>query len=151
MLKIHVISVGKPSKNFIDIINFYKDKCSKYNKIFLHHTKDVKIKDKQKKIEKEEQLILNIYKSGFLCIMDEKGKNLNTPTFTKFIDKHVNITSDIYFVIGGAFGLSENLKNKANMKIRLSDMVMQHDIALVVLLEQIYRSFTILKGIPYHK
>ena len=150
-MKIHVISVGKPSKNFVNIINFYKDKCSKYHKILLHHTKDVKIKDKQKKIQKEEESILNIVKNGLLCALDEKGVNFDTPAFSKFINKKINAARDIYFIIGGAYGLSEHIKNNADIKIRLSDMVMQHDIALTVLLEQIYRSLTILKGIPYHK
>ncbi len=151
-MNIFVISTGKPDKKFSVIIDNYIKKCSNFYKIQHKPTREVKIKNSSSKKREEEKLILkNINTSGFICTLDERGKAFNTHKFSNFINTRVISNQDLYFIIGGAYGLSEGIKQKAHQSIRLSDMVMQHDIALTVLLEQIYRSFTTLKGLPYHK
>jgi 23S rRNA (pseudouridine1915-N3)-methyltransferase len=150
-LSVKIISVGKPDKIFLPIIEKYVKKCNKYFPLSHKFTRDVKSKNKDDKIKQEEREILKLAGDNVICILDEKGKSFKTCAFANFIKKHVVYKKDLCFVIGGAYGLSHEIKQKAEIAIRLSDLTMQHDIALSVLLEQIYRSFTIIKGIPYHK
>ncbi len=150
-----VISVGKPDKYFWAIINKYAHKCNKYYKLEHDFLRDTKIKDEKTRLKKEEEQINGVInqakKPHFICAMDEKGKQFTTESFSKFIKKRILSAVDLYFIIGGAGGLPENIKKSADLNIRLSDLTLQHDVALTVLFEQIYRAFTILKRVPYHK
>jgi len=150
-LVINIISVGKPEKRISENIDYYIKKCSNYNKIIHLPIKDVRIKNNTEKVSEEENKILKSITEGYICVLDERGKSFNTTTFSSFLKTRIESSKDIYFIIGGAFGLGKKVFDKADILIRISDMVIQHDIALLVLLEQIYRGLTIIKGIPYHK
>ena len=103
------------------------------------------------KVEKESQMILEkVEPNGFLVICDERGKNLDSLQLANIISENLEVRKKVTFVIGGAFGLSDDLKNKADLKIALSPFVLNHLVAKTVLLEQIYRTFTIINKIPYH-
>ncbi len=86
-----------------------------------------------------------------LVALDEKGDNLTSIAFADFIKLYLEMGKNIHFVIGGAAGLSPDLLESADKTISLSKMTMPHDLALLTLVEQIYRAMTIEKGIPYHK
>ncbi|KEA46016.1 23S rRNA (pseudouridine(1915)-N(3))-methyltransferase RlmH [Campylobacter mucosalis] len=85
--------------------------------------------------------------SGYNVILDENGKSLDSKEFAKIFSKN----SRINFFIGGAYGISQNLKQKADMLVSLSAMTMAHKIAKLVLFEQIFRGLCINAGHPYHK
>lgn len=88
----------------------------------------------------------------FLIVLDEKGESLTSPEFSKWLeDKKLRAIKSIVFLVGPAEGFSEEVRKKADFVLSLSKMTLQHELALVVLLEQIYRACTILKGEPYHK
>lgn len=148
---IHIISIGKPAKGFDALIEKYLKKCNKYFKIKNNELKNIKIKNIETKKIEEEKSILKALGDGIICLLDETGKNYDTVKFAKFIKKHIQISKDIYFIIGGAYGVTENVKKRADYIIRLSDMTLQHDIALLMFYEQLYRAVTIIKRIPYHK
>ena len=150
-MQINVLTVGKPEKDFHPVISLYEKKCSRYFNVNLIQLRDVRIKDINGKIKEEENIILNALPAGFHCILDERGKNLNTLQFADFIKKRQENSTDLNFIIGGAYGLSQRVKDKADIAVRLSDFTLQHDVAYIVLLEQIYRALTILKNVPYHK
>lgn len=100
----------------------------------------------------EEKTILEkIGKDDFVVLLDEKGKKMNSVEFSNFI-RQVNESGKKrgVFLIGGAFGVTDEIKKYAARQICLSDMTMNHLVAEVMLLEQFYRAQTILKGIPYH-
>jgi 23S rRNA (pseudouridine1915-N3)-methyltransferase len=83
--------------------------------------------------------------------LDERGLALDSRGFAKKLLHTIELgKSRIIFVIGGAFGSSEELKTRANWTLKMSDMVFNHLIVKAVFLEQLYRGFTIIKGIPYH-
>lgn len=108
--------------------------------------------NKAHKVEEESRLILSKIKSDdqFL-LFDEGGKLFDSIEFAKnFKRVQESNPKRIVFLIGGAFGVSEEIKKRANQKLSLSKMVMNHHVALTMALEQIYRTFTILKNIPYH-
>ena len=96
-------------------------------------------------------LIKKMTADDFVILCDERGKKFDS---LQFSDAHLKAQQSgkkrIVFVIGGAFGVSEDIRKRAQLTISLSTMVMNHLIAESVLLEQIYRSFTIQKRIPYH-
>ena len=103
--------------------------------------------EKQKQCEGE--LLLKCVTAGdFIIALDERGAQFTSHEFVKLIEKQ---TQPISFIIGGAYGLSDELKSKANMLLSLSAMTMPHLLARIILVEQIYRSFTISQNHPYHK
>lgn len=86
-----------------------------------------------------------------LVILDSRGKQMSSEEFAKFIDGHQQRgTQGLWFAVGGADGLSKEARNAAATELSLGKMTLPHELARVVLLEQIYRAFTILKGHPYH-
>tara|TARA_B100000749_G_scaffold122825_1_gene93950 strand:+ start:202109 stop:202585 length:477 start_codon:yes stop_codon:yes gene_type:complete len=104
------------------------------------------------KVEDEGQKILKkLQPGGVVIVFDERGKNYSSEKFAQVLQSKLEESpKKIQFVIGGAFGLSEEIKSKADFKVSLSSMVMNHHIAELVVLEQIYRACTIIRGIPYH-
>ena len=114
--------------------------------------KQLELKDKlppeKQKICEGELLLKAIPAGDFIIAMDEKGEQYSSQEFSDKIEK---ITQPISFIIGGAYGLSEEIKKKANMMLSLSNMTMPHILARLILVEQIYRSYTISQKHPYHK
>ena len=88
----------------------------------------------------------------YLVVLDERGKCLNSTEFSGFLGSRMNAgTRTLCFLIGGAFGFSEKIRQSANYILSLSALTMPHQLTRLVLLEQIYRAHTILRGIRYHK
>jgi 23S rRNA (pseudouridine1915-N3)-methyltransferase len=143
--------VGKPNRDIEEIIKSYIKKCSRFANVIHNAVKDIRIKDAFAKQKEEEKQILGILKPGIVCALDLEGKSYNTASFADFILKKTDLLRDISFIIGGAFGLTREIVNKSDFVIKLSDLTMQHDVALIVLFEQLYRAFTLIKRIPYHK
>ena len=83
-------------------------------------------------------------------LLDEGGKELTSMEFSKLLKEEEAKGNDIIFVIGGPFGVNKQWKERAKEIISLSKMTLQHQIALILLVEQIYRGFTIISGHPYH-
>lgn len=108
--------------------------------------------EKIKKIEFEAEKILGKVSSrDLVCLLDETGKQLDSIEFSNQLEKYLESGKrKIIFIIGGAFGVNDAVKNRADFKWSLSKLVLSHHSAQVTALEQIYRGFTIIKGIPYH-
>jgi 23S rRNA (pseudouridine1915-N3)-methyltransferase len=87
------------------------------------------------------------YLNGYNIILDPLGKSVDSHAFSKILE----CSEPINFFIGGAFGFSDNFKAKANLKVNLGTLTMNHRLAKVMLIEQIYRGFTIINNHPYHK
>lgn len=118
------------------------------------HLKTLKSDRDEAELKKkfEEKIILEkLSKDDFVILLDEKGKKMNSVDFSNLIRQATESGKKRgVFLIGGAFGVTEEIKKTSARQISLSDMVMNHLVAEVVLLEQFYRAQTILKGIPYH-
>ena len=102
--------------------------------------------------EKEGMMILDALNPGdYLVLLDEKGKAYSSEKFAEQLQKWMNAgTRNIVFVIGGAYGFSPVVYDRANQKISLSDMTFSHQLVRLIFVEQLYRAFTILRGEPYH-
>lgn len=104
------------------------------------------------RVRKEGQVIFDLLKAeDFLILLDEKGQMMNSIKFSEHMNRILaSGKKQVYFLIGGPYGVSDEIKSRANLKINLSSFTLNHLVAQVVLLEQIYRGFTILKNLPYH-
>lgn len=98
------------------------------------------------------RILENVNQSHFVCLLDVKGRTLSSPDLSREIEKWQNRgLKDVTFVIGGAEGVSSEVVERADNSLSLSFLTFTHDMARVVMLEQLYRAFTIIKGFPYQK
>ena len=150
--KIIYISSEKNS-NIEILVNNYIKKIKHLADIdlFKIHNKN-KTKKNKFNINYESNLIINqLSKNDINILLDEKGDVYETIKFSKFIhEKFLYSSKKIVFIIGGAYGFNEELKRTVQKKISLSKFTFTHDMARVILIEQIYRALTVIKNIPYH-
>ena len=109
--------------------------------------------DARRIIDKEgEYIISRTASAGYLIALDQRGREVDSIKLAEMIEKHrISGTKQITFVIGGHYGLSEAVRNRADFVLSLSRMTLTHDLARVLLIEQVYRAFTIIHDLPYQK
>ena len=150
--KIIYISSEKNS-NIEILVNNYIKKIKHLADIdlFKIHNKN-KTKNNKFNIDYESNLIINqLSKNDINILLDENGDVYETIKFSKFIqEKFLYSSKKIVFIIGGAYGFNKELKKTVQKKISLSKLTFTHDMARVILIEQIYRALTVIKNIPYH-
>lgn len=151
---IKLICVGKiKDKNLASLINDYIKKINHYHKLEVIEVKDEPINDNEKSVLniEAERVLDKIDKDEYVILMDLHGKSIDSVSLANKIDKLFVSYSKITFVIGGSLGLGEKLLDRANEKIKLSDLTFLHQMTRLILLEQVYRSFKILNHETYHK
>ena len=155
-MKIVLLSVGKTNIDFIrEGIDEYLKRLKfyvKFENIELNVLKKSKNLSKNELLKKEAELILsNISDSDFVINLDEKGKVISSSEFAKQISKYrIMSKKKIVFIIGGAYGFSEEIYSRSNDSISLSSMTFSHQMVRLFFVEQLYRSFTILNNESYH-
>ena len=155
-MKIKLLAIGRTDdKNLQVLIATYEKRLKHYIKFeseFIPDIKNVKNLSKKEQKEKEGELILKkISPTDQIIILDEKGKEFSSVEFSKFLQKKMNSgIKQLVLVIGGPYGFSEKVYQKALGKISLSKMTFSHQMIRLFVVEQIYRAFTILKNEPYH-
>ena len=149
---IKVICVGKiKEKYFTDAISEYQKRLSKYTKLEIIELPDFDA-DINTTLKKESELILKHVKDkSYVITLEIEGNELSSIELSKKIDNILNTNSDITFIIGGSYGLSDEVKRISNYKLSFSKMTFPHQLFRVILLEQIYRSYKILNNETYHK
>ena len=157
---IKIICIGKIKEDYLkDGINEYLKRLSRYTKIEIIELKDIPLKDNMSEMEeekaKEEESSLiesRLKDSDYLIALDRMGKELSSIELSKKIDNTLSsVNKDIVFMIGGSLGLSKELLNKSDLVISFSKLTFPHQLFRLILLEQIYRSFKIMKNETYHK
>lgn len=155
-MKITVISIGKTSDKHIQhLMSDYEKRLKHYVKLEWLEIPDYKNRGKVTSEELkriEGQSILGKTKVGdVIFLLDEKGKEFTSAGLSDFFRKKmISGIKNLVFVIGGAYGFSDEVYAKATGKIALSKLTFPHQLIRIFTLEQIYRSFTIIKGEPYH-
>lgn len=156
-MKITLIQIGKTSQNYLtEGINEYQGRLKHYCNFEIHTIlppKQILSSQHVELIKKTEgNLVLSKLMPGdYIVLLDDKGKELDSPSFAEYINHHqIKSTKNLVFVIGGAFGFSEDLYAKANLKLSLSKLTFSHQMVRLFFIEQLYRSFTIIKGESYH-
>lgn len=155
-MKMVLCSVGKPDEPYVKagIVEFTQ-RLNKYVKASWHLIAAPKNAANLSELDlkkAESQLILSfLQKEDYLVLLDERGKQLSSPALAQFIQQRANdSTKRVVFLIGGAFGVDETIKQRANLIWSLSQLVFPHMLVRLVLCEQVYRAFTILKNEKYH-
>ena len=152
-MKVTIVCVGKiKEKFFIDAIDEYKKRLTRFCDLKIIEVDEAsKQENIEKKNEMEGKLLLEKC-SGKIVSLDSRGKMLSSPEIAEFIkQKKNNSVSEISFVIGGSNGLSKEVLDKSDLILSFGKITYPHQLFRVVLTEQIYRAFTIIDGLPYHK
>ena len=156
-MKIHIVSVGKKRpEEYITLENEYLKRLSPYIKIDFTLIKSSGSSSKStvlKQKEKEgDDILKRVSPEAFLCALDPGGKQMSSEEFAAFLEKlQMRNLKQIVFVIGGASGLGTNVLKKADLLLSFSKMTFPHDMVPLILIEQLYRAFSIIKGKNYHK
>lgn len=141
-----IIVVGKPSQTWV------KQALDGYLKRLQHYARVELVAIKEGPIRQVESLIESACEEGLRVLLDERGKQLRSVELADWVDKQeISSCKRICLVIGGANGHSEQLRASSRVTWSLSTLTLQHDIALIVLVEQLYRAYSILRGEPYHR
>lgn len=155
-MKITLLLVGKTAFPYINEgIAIYEKRLGhyvNYTRVEIPELKNVQALSQEQIKEKEGELILkNIKNTDDVILLDERGSTFTSLEWASHLQKKMNYEGkDIVFVIGGAYGFSQKVYQRANSKMSLSKMTFSHQIIRVIFLEQLYRAFTIMKGEPYH-
>ena len=159
-MKITILTVGKIKEKYLrDAIAEYSKRLSRYAKLEIIEVADEKTPDNASetvetniKNKEAERLLKYIRDDAYLITLEIKGKQLTSEELAQKIDTlGVQGTSHIIFVIGGSLGLGEEVLKRSNYALSFSKMTFPHQLMRVILLEQIYRSYRINYGEPYHK
>lgn len=155
-MKIDLIIVGDTKKKWVrEGEAEYIVRLNRYVKFDRVVVPDVKVtlsQGQQRHKELEGSAILEkLAPSDVLILLDERGKELTSREFANFLQRQFNAgTRRLVFAVGGPFGFSQEIYDRANGKISFSKMTFPHDVIRVVFMEQIYRAFTIINNQPYH-
>lgn len=150
---IKLITVGQIKEKYLkDAIEEYKKRISKYTNIEIIEVKDEGLVEAEKAKKKEaEKIIKYISDKDYLITLEIEGNQMTSIDFAKKLDNILIENSNIVFIIGGSYGLSDDIKNKAKLHLSFSKMTFPHQLFRVLLLEQIYRAYKINNNESYHK
>ena len=150
-MKFRFLWVGKTKdRNWRGLEDEYYGRLSHFVKCSVTEIKD---KASFEPIEKEgERLLSKVNRSSFVCLLDVSGKQVDSHQLSKKVESwQMSGHKEITFIIGGAEGVSSEVVKRADFRLSLSILTFTHEMARVILLEQLYRAFTIIKGFPYQK
>jgi 23S rRNA (pseudouridine1915-N3)-methyltransferase len=153
-MRFQILTPGKSKQDFLSAgESEYFKRVNQIARIELVELPQSKAKTSKAIIEEEGQFILKKVRPGTVLIaLDERGKSISSPGLATLFEQEFSAgLSDITFVIGGAYGLSQDVRNKAKHIISLSALTFTAQFARLILAEQIYRALAIRNGLPYHK
>ena len=149
---IKIITVGKiKEKYYTDAVNEYIKRLSKYTKIDLIEVKDEDYDISKTLLTEKNSIMKYINDKDYIITLEIEGEELDSVSFAKKINDIQNNYSNITFIIGGSYGLHDDIKNMSNYKLSFSKMTFPHQLFRVMLLEQIYRAYKINNNETYHK
>jgi 23S rRNA (pseudouridine1915-N3)-methyltransferase len=150
-MKFRFVWIGKTKdKNWRTLQEEYLQRLSHFVKFEITEIKDVAAREGAE-IESK-RILENVNQTNFVCLLDVNGRSISSHELAAEIEKWQNRgLKEIVFVIGGAQGVSPEVCERANYSLSLSFLTLTHEMARVVLVEQLYRAFTIIKGFPYQK
>ncbi len=155
-MKVELWMVGKTSFDYLkEGMEIYEKRLKHFLSFEWKIIPDLKntknLKPDQIKQKEGDQILQKLHKDDFLILMDERGMDFTSLEFAQFLEKQfLNSQKRIVFLIGGAYGFSKTVYERANKKIALSKMTFSHQLIRLIYMEQLYRAMTIIKGTPYH-
>ena len=155
-MKITLLTVGKTDRDWVrQGLDVYTSRMKHYIPFVITEIPELKnvsaLSKDQIKAKEAELILKNVKPTDDVILLDERGREYSSMEFAKVLqDKISYIGKDIVFVIGGAYGFSDDVYRRADSKISLSRMTFSHQMVRTIFAEQIYRAFTIMRGEPYH-
>jgi 23S rRNA (pseudouridine1915-N3)-methyltransferase len=155
-MKLRFVWIGKTKRAPVrQLIQEYLDRLTRFAAVEVTELRDRDDVggDPRRIIDKEgEDVLSRTASSPYLIALDERGREVDSVKLAEMFEKHRNAgTKQITFVLGGHCGLSEAVRDRADFVLALSRMTLTHDLARVLLMEQVYRAFTIIHDLPYQK
>ena len=150
---IKIICVGKIKEKFFkEALEEYQKRLSKYTRINIIEVEDINLNNEELIKQKEKELILkHIDKKDYIITLEIEGKQLSSIELSNKIDQLETINPNITFIIGGSYGLDNEIKKLSNFKLSFSKLTFPHQLFRIILLEQIYRAYKIKNNESYHK
>ncbi|WP_454986404.1 23S rRNA (pseudouridine(1915)-N(3))-methyltransferase RlmH [Capnocytophaga bilenii] len=155
-MNIKLIAIGKTDSAALQqLISTYEKRLVRYINFELQLLPDIKnsksLTEELQKIKEGELILSNVESSHYLILLDERGKEYTSVAFADELQKKMNTSiKQLTFVIGGPYGFSQEVYNRANGKLSLSKLTFSHQMIRLFFIEQLYRAFTILRNEPYH-
>jgi len=142
-MKITIITVGSPQLSFAkEALTEYMKRISRFAQVEPIHVKEDK---------KTTEKILKLCEKKYVIVLDEHGKSFSSQSLADFLEQKNNHSIELYFVIGGPQGHESEIRNRADFSWSFSRLTFPHDMAMVILVETLYRSLSINAGHPYHR
>lgn len=155
-MNIKLIAIGKTDSAALQqLISTYEKRLVRYINFELQLLADIKnsksLTEELQKIKEGELILSNVESSHYLILLDERGKEYTSVAFADELQKKMNTSiKQLTFVIGGPYGFSQEVYNRANGKLSLSKLTFSHQMIRLFFIEQLYRAFTIFRNEPYH-
>lgn len=159
-MKIKIVTVGKLKEKYLkDGIAEYTKRISRFTKLEMIELADEKTPDKASELENQKiletegaRILSKVGERDFVVVLAIEGKTFSSEDFSKQLEQaSIKGYSTLTFIIGGSLGLAPIVKNRANLSVNFGRLTLPHQLMRLVLVEQIYRAFTIQQGSPYHK
>ncbi|MBC7186725.1 MAG: 23S rRNA (pseudouridine(1915)-N(3))-methyltransferase RlmH [Calditrichaeota bacterium] len=155
-MRVKLLVVGVPKNTHVRALaKDYLQRLARYANVDATYVKEERRSDPpstRTPTRQERRLLERLTGRDFVVVLDAAGRMMTSPELAQFLAARANSpASATVFIIGGPEGLGPHLKERADLMLSLSPMTFPHELCLVVVLEQLYRAFTILKGEPYHK
>ena len=146
-MKINLVTIGKLKEKFlVEGVSEYLKRIKIFSKINVQEISECRTVEEEGK-----KLLSQVPRDSFLIVLDVAGEELTSEKLAEKISElNLRGVSDITFLIGGAFGLSEEVRQAADFRLSISQMTFTHQMARLIIVEQIYRAFKINRGEPYH-
>jgi len=155
-MKISLMLVGKTdAQYFVDSVREYENRLKHYIPFEIQVLPDLKntknLTAEQQKEREGESILKSLQPGDFIVLLDERGKEFTSLQFASFIEKKTyTVNKRLLFIVGGPYGFSDQVYEKASEKISLSKMTFSHQMIRLIFVEQLYRAMTILNNEPYH-
>ncbi|MDF1572084.1 MAG: 23S rRNA (pseudouridine(1915)-N(3))-methyltransferase RlmH [Bacteroidales bacterium] len=154
-MKLKLILTGKTKAGYLqEGVDEYVKRIKRYAPLIVEMIPDLRLSGKMstgevKKLEGQ-QILQRLRPSDHVILLDERGKRFTSEAFAHYLEGLEGRTGQTVFVTGGAYGFSEEVLDRGDQKISLSDMTFSHQMVRLIFSEQLYRAYTILNGEPYH-
>jgi 23S rRNA (pseudouridine1915-N3)-methyltransferase len=155
-MKLCFIWVGKTKSSPIrSLLDEYIDRLSKFApvSVIVAREEGSSATDQARALQVEgEQLLAKTKESGVVVVLDEGGVQMSSRELADYLERQMRSSvKQVTFVVGGHTGIHESVKERANLKLSLGRMTLTHEMARVLLTEQVYRAFTMIRNVPYHR
>lgn len=154
-MKLHFVWIGKTKDaHCAALVNDYLKRLGRFASYEISELKEASGSSDENRVMQAEsvKILAAVERDDFVVLLDETGNNFSSVEFADFVNAKQNYSiKRLAFIIGGFAGVSDEVKKRAQLKLALSRMTLTHELARVMMAEQIYRAYTLLAGLPYHK